>query len=78
MACILQHSQRGSRKTRLIYKCNLAVSQFNVYADCLSDVGLLRKSSRENGVRIYETTEKGEKFLRDYGRISKILEKMQL
>ena len=78
MACILRNSNAASRKTRLIYRCNLSLSQFNKYADCLTEGGLLRRSRGENGAEIYHTTEKGKEFLRDYERIRSILDKMRL
>jgi len=78
IACILKNSNSTSRKTRLIYKCNLSLSQFNIYEACLIEAGLLKKYLDEKGAEIYETTEDGKKFLRDYGKISKILEKMRI
>jgi len=78
IACILKNSNSTSRKTRLIYRCNLSLSQFNTYAACLIEGELLTKYAGTNGVEIYETTEKGRRFLRDYERISKVLERMRL
>jgi len=78
MACILENSNESSRKTRLIYRCNLSLSQFNLYKDCLVETGLLKVSRREDGVEIFETTEKGKEFLRDYRKIKNILDKMRL
>ena len=78
IACILKRSNHGSRKTRLIYKCNLSMAQFKRYAECLIEGGLLTKYSGESGAEIYETSEKGKKFLEDYGRIIKILEQTRL
>jgi len=78
MACILENSNDSSRKTRLIYRCNLSLAQFNLYKDCLVEAGLLKVSKREDGVEIFETTEKGKEFLRDYKKIKSILDKMRL
>lgn len=78
MACILSSSNDTSRKTRLIYKCNLSLSQFNMYAECLIEGGLLKKYVANGGAEIYETTARGRSFLRDYGRIKKVLDKMRL
>lgn len=78
IACILRNSNETSRKTRLIYKCNLSLSQFNMYAGCLIEGGLLKKDTRKNGAEIYETTAKGKTFLKDYGRIKRVLDKMRL
>jgi predicted transcriptional regulator len=49
-----------------------------MYADCLIEGELLKKYMTRNGTEIYETTEKGKKFLNDYGKIRKILENMRL
>ena len=78
MACILENSNESSRKTRLIYRCNLSLAQFNLYKDCLVEAGLLKVSTREDGAEIFETTEKGKEFLRDYKRIKSVLDKMRL
>ena len=77
IACILGFSNTSSRKTRLIYRCNLNLIQFNLYAECLIQGGLLRKYEK-NGKEIYESTEKGKEFLRDYTKIQEVLESMRL
>jgi len=74
MACILENAAGGSRKTRLIYGCNLSPTQFNLYEDCLVEAGLLTVSKREDGVEMFQTTEKGREFLRDYRKIKRMLE----
>ncbi|MDH5794610.1 MAG: hypothetical protein OEZ24_00740 [Candidatus Bathyarchaeota archaeon] len=78
IACILRNSNDTSRKTRLIYKCNLSLSQFNMYAGCLIEGGLLKTYTTGNGAEIYETTVRGKTFLKDYGRIKRVLDKMRL
>ena len=78
IACILSNSNDTSRKTRLIYRCNLSLSQFNMYADCLIEGGLLDKHTAESGAVIYETTARGKSFLKDYSRIREVLDKMRL
>ncbi len=78
MACILRNSNDTSRKTRLIYRCNLSLAQFNMYAECLVDGGLLKKYISDRGAEIYQTTAKGQTFLKDYGRIRKVLDSMRL
>lgn len=78
IACILRNSNDTSRKTRLIYKCNLSLSQFNMYADCLIEGGLLERYATEGGAEIYETSARGKSFLKDYRRIKKVLDKMRL
>lgn len=76
VACILSYSNESSRKTRIIYRCNLSLSQFNMYADCLVEGGLLERYIGRNGVEIYKTTQKGKNFLKDYERLKKVLDEM--
>ncbi|MEM2464987.1 MAG: winged helix-turn-helix domain-containing protein, partial [Candidatus Bathyarchaeia archaeon] len=46
IACILECSNKSARKTKLIYKCNLSFSQFNLYKNCLVKTGLLSVSKQ--------------------------------
>ena len=78
ITCLLSNAYNGSRKTRLIYKCNLSVSLFNKYVTHIIDGGLIKKHIEEKGVEIYLITDKGKAFLKDYEKIKKILEKMNL
>jgi len=73
MSCILENSNKSSRKTRLIYGCNLSSSNFNLYKEFLVEAGLLKVSRREDGVEIFETTEKGKEFSKDYRKIQTYL-----
>jgi len=77
IACILKSSNPRSRKTRLIYGCNLSLSQFNVYAECLIQAGLLTKNMA-NGIETYQPTKKGKAFLKDYAKIREVLEQMRV
>ena len=76
IACILLNAENGSRKTRLIYQCNLSVSQFNKYASSLLDGGLLETQISGNKIVTFYTTHKGEEFLQDYKKIHQVLEVM--
>ena len=67
MESILENSVESGRKTDLPYRCDLNLSQFNLYAKYLIGAGLLKVSKpKEDGVEIFEITEKGKEFLRDY------------
>lgn len=70
---ILKNSTESSKMTRLKYKCNFNLSQFNLYKEFLVGAGLLKVSRREEEVEIFETTEKGKQFLNDYRKIKSIL-----
>jgi len=78
IACILSNAVGGSGKTRLIYKCNMSLSQFSIYVDRLTEGGLLRKYVNDKGKKIYETTKKGKDFLRDYEKIKKTLDQANM
>jgi predicted transcriptional regulator len=76
IACILTNAEQGSRKTRLIYQCNLSVSQFNKYATSLLEGALLETKVSGNRIVTYYTTPKGKEFLQDYHKIHIVLETM--
>lgn len=76
IACILSNAENGTRKTRLIYQCNLSVSQFNKYSMSLLDGALLETKVSGNKIVTYHTTPKGKEFLRDYQKIRMVLETM--
>jgi len=78
IASILECSINGVRKTKLVYKCNLNFSQFNLYKNCLIKAGLLSNLKQDNNTEIFKTTDKGKEFLEDYRRIKSILDKMRL
>ena len=78
MESILRSSYNGSRKTRLIYGCNLSLSQFNKYSEYLIEGGLLTKNRNEDHAEVYQITKKGIEFLNDYKKISKVLDALKL
>lgn len=75
---LLENSYFGTRKTHLMFKCNLNVSQFKKYSDLLIGAGLLKKtvetSSRKSPIETYFLTEKGMEFLRGNKGISRVLD----
>jgi len=73
MACILKSSIESSDKTRLMRECNLNFYQLNLFRDCLVEAGFLKVSKRNDGIEIFETTDRGKEFLRDHERIKGIL-----
>ena len=75
IACILEDYNESSGR-RGVYRCNLSLSQLNLYEDYLVEAGFLKVSRRENGVKVFETTQKGKEFLRDYRKIRASLDKM--
>ena len=61
MADILKKARMGSRKTRIMYRCNMSHKQLKVYLKLLIDMGFLH-----NGDDFYSTTLKGVKFVNAY------------
>lgn len=75
ISCILKNCNKGSGKTRLIYACNLNVSQFDRYTNFLVEAGLLEILRLEAGKELLETTEAGKEFFIDCSTIKSILDK---
>ncbi len=81
IANLLSNAVSGSRKTRLIYRCNLSVAQFNKYTNYLIDSQLLERSVEsikgKKSYEVYQTTQKGIEFLSDYKRIGEAFERLE-
>ena len=71
----------GSRKTRLMYRCNLSFRQLKIYLKLLVDKEFLRvvltKGSNEE-VEIYQITEEGLSFLKAYNDLRERLGERRL
>lgn len=72
-ACLLTRATERTRKTRLIYGCNLSVGQFNVYAQFLIRKGLLRRERSSDAKVHFVTTEKGLEFVAEYAKLRSLL-----
>jgi len=59
----------GAKKTRIMYQSNLSFKQLEKYLETLTGIGLL---ARDKGV--YRLTEKGERFLREFEGLKRLLE----
>lgn len=68
MASILSEACRGSRKTRIMYRCNLSHRQLEVYLKLLLGMGFLVSRSD-----LFETTAKGRKFLDAYRTLKALM-----
>ena len=68
IADILDASYGGTRKTNLMYRCNLSFKQLKCYSRFLLENGLLRLNSRASiaETATFEVTEKGREFLKAY------------
>lgn len=71
-AAILDIANGGSIKTRIMYKAFLSFPQLNEYLNVLSDGGLLEFSKED---RLYNTTEKGRRFLKMYREVDAMVPK---
>jgi len=75
MAEILNTATNGTKKTQLMYRCNLSFKQLEHYVNLLVAKKLLSKRIH-NGFRdivLYETTEKGRSFLQIYRTLNALL-----
>jgi predicted transcriptional regulator len=72
MAEILGIAKDGCLKTQIMYKANLSFAQLNEYISFLIEINLL-KIQKENGKKIYETTDKGNEYLEKYKDIANLL-----
>ena len=70
---ILEKSNRRASETLLLHTCDLSLPQFKIYREFLVQTGLLKVSGQEEGLDIFETTDKGRGFLRDYARVKVLL-----
>ena len=68
-AQILEASNGGTTKTKIMYKAYLSYSQLKEYLSVLMENGLLE---REEGTQNYRTSEKGIAFLRTFSQMSEM------
>lgn len=75
MASILKKAKTRTRKTRIMYGCNLSYRQLQRYLQLLLGMGMLSSfSERESKeTRFFKITEKGEKFLSAYGELKTLM-----
>jgi len=75
MANILNEAVEGTKKTRIMYRCNLSYKQLQSYIKLLLGMELLRAVSERKSSKtlFFETTEKGLDFLLAYGRLEALL-----
>jgi predicted transcriptional regulator len=71
LANILKVASNGALKTHIMYKANLSHRQLERYLGFLEERGLLAQGiDKEMGNRIYQITDKGCDFLREYSHVS--------
>jgi len=75
MANILSEANKGTKKTRIMYRCNLSHSQLQVYLQVLRDIGFLASHSKKEGSKLnyFRTTSKGLEFLDAYHALKSLM-----
>ncbi len=67
IADILEASKGKTRKTYLMYRCNLSFKQLETYLNLLLKRGLISPiEDKDNDTSLFKITEKGERFLETY------------
>jgi predicted transcriptional regulator len=66
IANMLEIAKVGSRKTRIMYLCNLSFDLLQKYLQQLQNLGLIDVTDGASGDRIYNITPKGQEFLGDF------------
>lgn len=69
LASIVSAAKGGARMTNVLYRANLNLGQLRRYLPLLEDRGLLRVTGGHGRPVVYESTERGLEFLRDYERL---------
>jgi predicted transcriptional regulator len=75
MANILSEANKSTKKTRIMYRCNLSHSQLQIYLRILSDMGFLVSYLKEERSKLnyFRTTSKGFKFLDAYRALKSLM-----
>jgi predicted transcriptional regulator len=74
LASIISAAVGGARKTHVMYRANLSHSQLQRYLAFLKSRGLVRTvESLAANALLYEATERGMQFLRDYEKLGRYL-----
>ncbi len=76
VADVLRETVGGTKKTHIMYSCNLSFRQLQTYLDLLLERGLLKKVSQEEKGRdpkFFKTTSKGQHLLRAYDRLRDLI-----
>ena len=70
---ILDLTQKGAKKTEILYQSNTNFAQLEQYLELLMEKQLLRETQVQNhsgsNSQLYVTTKKGMEFVRDISRV---------
>jgi predicted transcriptional regulator len=73
IADILGASNGGTKKTYLMYRCNLSFKQLKNYSSFLLGNGLLNIAREEANTGTLQITDKGKEFLRAYKNLKALM-----
>ena len=75
MANILTVAKKGTKKTRIMYSCNLSHRQLQLYLQILREMGLLASYSKKEGAKqnYFKTASKGLEFLDAYRALKSLM-----
>lgn len=76
IADILEASNGGTKKTYLLYRCNLSFRQLTYYLDFLVKRGLLHTSDPNVSAHqnSFDITDKGKQFLKAYKGLKSLMQ----
>jgi len=74
---IMEVAKGSQIKTRIMYKANLSFTQVNEYLSFLTEMGFLRVRE-ENRKKLYETTAKGNSYIKNYMEMATLLQPQEL
>ena len=69
---IMEAAKGNQGKTRIMYSVNLSFTQVNDYLSFLTKMGFI-EVHKENNRKTYETTIKGENYVKNYVEMSQLL-----
>ncbi len=72
VANLLTIAKTGALKTHLMYKANLSYVMITEYLDYLQSSGLLRGMVIHDGTKLYQTSEKGLRYIDVYDSLQDI------
>jgi predicted transcriptional regulator len=75
MANILSVANKSTKKTRIMYRCNLSHKQLQAYLQLLLDMEFLESHLKKEGAKAnsFKTTSKGIKFLNAYCTLKNLM-----
>ena len=77
MAEIMEVAKGSELKTRIMYMVNLSFNQVNDYLSFLTEMGFLSVRV-ENRKKFYETTNKGNEYIKNYNEMANLLKSQEL